>query len=164
MNELCDLYWKPLYWFARRQGYNAEDAADRIQGFFHWLITGEALQTADQRKGRLRSYLLALLKGYLSDQRKYAGAIKRGGGAATLAIDAVSGEEWLQEVNADKQPANEAGFDRVWAQSLLDSCLNTLREQRNKKGQAALFDTLKPYPARRSGRPANADQGARRTA
>jgi hypothetical protein len=32
--ELCGLYWRPLYGFARRLGRSPEDAQDLVQGFF----------------------------------------------------------------------------------------------------------------------------------
>ena len=36
--ELCGLYWRPLYAFARRRGRSPEDAQDLVQGFFEHLI------------------------------------------------------------------------------------------------------------------------------
>ena len=36
--ELCGLYWRPLYAFARRRGHSPEDAQDLVQGFFEHLI------------------------------------------------------------------------------------------------------------------------------
>ena len=38
LSELCQLYWRPLYLFLRREGYGADDAQDLTQGFFADLI------------------------------------------------------------------------------------------------------------------------------
>lgn len=32
--KLCQVYWYPLYAFARRHGYSPHDAQDLTQGFF----------------------------------------------------------------------------------------------------------------------------------
>ena len=34
LSQLCELYWPPLYGFARRQGYSVEQAQDLTQAFF----------------------------------------------------------------------------------------------------------------------------------
>ena len=34
LEELCRIYWRPLYAFARRQGCDPEEARDLTQGFF----------------------------------------------------------------------------------------------------------------------------------
>ena len=46
--ELCGLYWRPLYAFARRRGHSPEDAQDLVQGFFEHLIGSRGLATALQ--------------------------------------------------------------------------------------------------------------------
>jgi serine/threonine protein kinase len=43
--ELCGLYWRPLYAFARRRGRSPEDAQDLVQGFFEHLIGSRGLAT-----------------------------------------------------------------------------------------------------------------------
>jgi hypothetical protein len=58
LEELCRIYWRPLYAFARRQGSDLEEARDLTQGFFQLLLTRRDLDAARKEKGRLRSYLL----------------------------------------------------------------------------------------------------------
>jgi hypothetical protein len=43
--ELCGLYWRPLYAFARRRGRSPEDAQDMVRDFFKRL-TGTRSGTA----------------------------------------------------------------------------------------------------------------------
>ena len=44
---LCQIYWYPLYAFARRRGYAQHDAQDLTQGFFLHLLEHRALGRAD---------------------------------------------------------------------------------------------------------------------
>ena len=48
--ELCGLYWRPLYAFARRRGHSPEDAQDLVQGLFERLIGSRGL--ADSLRDR----------------------------------------------------------------------------------------------------------------
>jgi len=50
--ELCQLYWYPLYFFARRRGYSPDDAQDLTQGFFLHLLKHRALTGVNQLKGK----------------------------------------------------------------------------------------------------------------
>src|ERR1700730_6823663 len=77
--ELCRLYWYPLYVFARLSGHSPEGAQDLMQGFFLHLLEHRAPAGVDRLKGKFRSFLLALLQSYLSDELDRARCHKRGG-------------------------------------------------------------------------------------
>ena len=77
---LCELYWYPLYAYLRRRGHSAEDAQDLTQGFFARLLEKHALQVVDPARGRFRSFLLASLDHYVSNERDRDRAQKRGSG------------------------------------------------------------------------------------
>jgi len=66
LEKLCRIYWRPLYAFARRQGYDSEEARDLTQGFFQLLLMRRDLDSAHREKGRLRSYLLVSFKHFLA--------------------------------------------------------------------------------------------------
>src|SRR5881394_4423305 len=78
LEKLCRTYWRPIYGFVRRQGVGPEEAKDLTQGFFALLLERRDLNTVRKEKGRLRSYLLASLKHFLTNERNRARAIKRG--------------------------------------------------------------------------------------
>ncbi|HUC85131.1 MAG TPA: hypothetical protein VL970_08065 [Candidatus Acidoferrales bacterium] len=80
LEKLCGLYWRPLYAYSRRQGESPHDAEDLTPEFFHRLLEKDWLNAVDQGKGRFRSFLLAALKHFLSNERDKARAQKRGGG------------------------------------------------------------------------------------
>jgi hypothetical protein len=79
--ELCGLYWRPLYAFARRRGRSPEDAQDSVQGFFEHLIGSRGLATVERSKGRFRSFLLASFQNFITAENRGARAEKRGGRA-----------------------------------------------------------------------------------
>ena len=81
LTRLCSDYWPPLYRFVRRRGYSRHDAQDLTQGFFAYLIEKRAYARPDRSKGKFRrSFLLMLLKRYLSTARGHQTRQKRGGG------------------------------------------------------------------------------------
>jgi Sigma-70 region 2 len=64
--KLYELYWFPLYAFARRRGYSPHDAQDLTQGFFLDLMERRALAQVDKLKGKFRAFLLTSFQNFLS--------------------------------------------------------------------------------------------------
>ena len=57
--SLYQIYWYPLYAFARRRGHSTHDAQDLTQGFFLHILEHRTLSGVDRLKGKFRSFLLA---------------------------------------------------------------------------------------------------------
>src|SRR5215813_6240456 len=87
LSELCQIYWRPVYVFLRRQGIPEHDAQDLTQGFFAELIESRVYARADPTKGRFRSFLLGTLKHFIAHARDHDRALKRGGGNAPVQLD-----------------------------------------------------------------------------
>ena len=85
--DLCKLYWYPLYAFIRHRGHSPEDAEDLVQGFFLHLVEHKTLSRVDRSKGKFRSFLLASLQNFLSDEADRARCLKRGGEAEFVYLD-----------------------------------------------------------------------------
>jgi RNA polymerase sigma factor (sigma-70 family) len=147
LSELCQIYWRPLYAFLRRQGYGLEDAQDLTQGFFADLIETRAYARADREKGRFRSFLLGALKHFIADTRDRGRALKRGGGMLLEKLDdkAVAEAE-AQIARATKWQSDEV-YDREWAASLIRQALNRLAQECALAGKAELLRYLMPYLA-----------------
>jgi DNA-directed RNA polymerase specialized sigma24 family protein len=141
LEKLCRTYWFPLYAYVRHQGHGSEEAKDLTQGFFARLLEKNYLGQVDRRKGKFRSFLLASLRHFLSDERDRANAAKRGGGQSLVSFDAQGAEqryrlEPVDEVSPDKV------FDRRWAVALLEEAQWRLREEYATAGKGELFDAL----------------------
>jgi RNA polymerase sigma factor (sigma-70 family) len=147
LSELCRIYWRPLYLFLRREGYNAYDAQDLTQGFFAELIRDRSYRRADPEKGRFRSFLLGALKHYVSDVRDGQQALKRGGGKIHELFDESAIAEVEAQVSAAESRNAAALFDREWAAALLRQSFDRLAQESAIAGKEILFDGLRPYLA-----------------
>lgn len=144
LEQLCRAYWFPLYAFVRRQGYDAHAAADLTQGFFAELLRRKDLKDVDPGKGKFRSYLLASLKHYLTNQRAHDHAQKRGGGQAILSLDFEQADQRFRLEPANEQTA-DSFFLKQWALALIEQARAAIREEYQNTDRAALFDALQPF-------------------
>lgn len=147
LSELCQIYWRPLYSFLRKQGYGSEDAQDLTQGFFTHLIESRAYARADQGKGRFRSFLLGVLKHFIADVRDRGRALKRGGGLIPEKLDdkAIAQAE-AQIARAAKWQSDEV-YDREWAACLVRQALGRLTQECTLAGKTELLGHVMPYLA-----------------
>ena len=144
LEELCALYWYPIYAFLRRRGYPQHDAEDFTQGFFIKLLADESLSAVDESKGRLRTYLLQHLKRHLTDQKRFDGALKRGGGVNTISFEDLHAEErYAREPLELRDP--ERLFTRAWAEELLAGVREKLRADFEAAKRPQGFDVLLPF-------------------
>jgi RNA polymerase sigma factor (sigma-70 family) len=159
LEKLCRIYWWPLYGFVRRQGYKPEEAQDLTQAFFARLLERRDLETVRQERGRLRSYLLASLKNFLSKARHRELTVKRGEGRPLISLD-----DLLARERADLEPSSTLSADKVyerrWALTLLEQVLVRLGAEYKAAGKLPLFDRLKELLAGESGQPSQAEIAA----
>jgi len=143
LTELCQIYWRPVYVFLRRQGIAQHDAQDLTQGFFAELIESRAYARADPAKGRFRSFLLGALKHFVGHQRERDQAQKRGGGALPVQLDEQAIAEADMCAAGCRKWSADGVFEREWAAALLRQALDRLGQEYMVAGKAALFESLK---------------------
>jgi len=143
LEDLCRLYWPPLYAFLRRSGQTPHEAQDLVQGYLARLLEREDLATVNSEKGRFRSYLLAGLRNYLVSEARQAGTLKRGGRAEIISLDIENAEALCRTALTDGATPDLA-FDRRWAETILDQALEKLRAENVARGKEKLYETLKP--------------------
>lgn len=144
LSELCQLYWYPLYAFARRRGYAPHDAQDRTQGFFLHLLEHRALRRANPLKGKFRSFLLASFQNFLADEADLARCLKRGGNREFIFLDAQDAESRYRLEPADHLTAEKI-FDARWAMTLLAQAVDRLREECAARGEGSRFEVLRAF-------------------
>jgi RNA polymerase sigma-70 factor (ECF subfamily) len=143
LSELCQIYWRPVYVFLRRQGIAEPDAQDFTQGFFAELINSRAYTRADPMRGRFRSFLLGTLKHFLAHARDRDRAQKRGGGNAPVQLDEAALSEAETYASRCKDWGADGVFEREWAASLARQALDRLAQEYELGGKGALFEALK---------------------
>ena len=142
LSELCSIYWYPLYAFARRSGRNHHEAEDITQGLFLHLIGKDGLNSVDPRKGKFRSFLLIAMKHFMANEWHRSQAQKRGGGKTIVSIDMALGEGRYENEPVDTVKP-EVLYDRGWAMTVLQTCINDLEEEYGSKGKHEVFSLLK---------------------
>lgn len=144
LEKLCRTYWPPLYAYIRRDGCDQTEAQDLTQEFFVRLLARDYLRQLRHQEGKFRSFLLAYLKNFLSEQRRRAGAQKRGGDRVFVSLDASAGEEGYLLEPVDELTPDQV-FERRWAQAILQTAQDRLRGEFAGRGQSALFERLQNY-------------------
>jgi RNA polymerase sigma factor (sigma-70 family) len=142
--ELCKTYWYPIYAFVRRHGHDPEDAQDMTQGFFLHLLEHKALAHVNPLKGKFRSFLLASLQNYLSDEADRVRRLKRGGNIVIEPLDTKSAEDRYQQEPIEVLTADKI-FDARWAITLLDEVMTRLGKEYAVQGKTFIFETLKHF-------------------
>jgi RNA polymerase sigma-70 factor (ECF subfamily) len=138
LEELCSVYWYPLYAFIRRKGNDADRALDLTQDFFARLFERDILDSVDQGRGRFRSFLRAACKNFLIDRWRKKPEVS----TASISIDARTAERRYVIEPVDEMTP-ERLFDRAWAFTLLDRVLALLAAEYAETGRAEFFDQLK---------------------
>lgn len=149
LTQLCQDYWPPLYRFVRQRGYSRHDAQDLTQGFFAYLLEKKAYSHPDRSKGRFRTFLLVLLKRYLSAARAHQGRQKRGGTQAIVSLDG----HWLTTMESIEEDAlltaapldEERAFEWNWATALVSQAMDALSAEYSSGQKARLLAELRPF-------------------
>ncbi|MDX2009194.1 MAG: sigma-70 family RNA polymerase sigma factor [Myxococcaceae bacterium] len=139
--SLMTTYWKPLYVFLRRKGLDATAAQDGVQDVMTQLLERDVLERVTPEKGRLRAYLRTVAQNWLNTRHEAATAVKRGAGAATVAIDEVMAERLL----VDDGLSPEAAFERAWAQAVMERALETLAQEFARGERSGPFEVVKLF-------------------
>lgn len=142
--ELCQVYWYPLYIFARRRGYSPSDAEDLTQSFFLHLLADRALAGVDPVKGKFRSFLIACFQNYIADAADWSRRVKRGGGKELVQLDAEDAEERYRREPVEFLTAEKI-FDARWAMTVLGETMTRLREGYIAAGKESTFEALESF-------------------
>ena len=128
LNTLMKRYWKPVYLFTVRSGYNEEDAQDLVQEFFCDTLHNDLFGKAHRDRGRFRSFLLRSYKNFLANSVRYQKASKRWPNHGFISVpDLVGGETRNAALASTETP--ETVFERTWVTELLQQVLKALQRE-----------------------------------
>jgi len=123
-------YWKPVYCYLRRRGYENEEAKDLTQGFFQEVVLGRKLiDKAERTKGRFRSFLLTALNRYLINIHHEQAAKRHVPKAKLVAMDISDMSDLPQAVTA---LTAEDSFTYAWVSALLEQVLKEVKAECEK--------------------------------
>ena len=141
---LCQIYWYPLYAFARRRGHSPHDSQDLTQGFFLHILEHRALSGVDRLKGKFRSFLLACFQNYLSHEIERSRRLKRGGQCEVISLDLETAENRYRYEPVDYLTAEKI-FEARWALTLLEHAMTVVRQEYVARGKESVFDILRAF-------------------
>jgi RNA polymerase sigma-70 factor (ECF subfamily) len=143
--ELCRRYWKPVYSFIRiGWAKSNDDAKDLTQQFFAWLFESDVLRRYESDRASFRTFVKALVRGFVADHHKALGREKRGGTARVLSLDGedVSLEAFLSESQGGDP---DRVFDQAWLMSLLAHAVAQVRKRCSDQGRLEQFEVFDAY-------------------
>ncbi len=129
-------YRGPVRSFFLLRGVPAGEVDDMVQAFFLHAMERSLLRRAERERGRFRSWLCGAAVRFLSQQRHYDRALKRGAGLADLSLDDSGvGEQATLDDQRD--------FDRDWAVRILELAFE--RVQSDYRDHPARFLILREF-------------------
>lgn len=144
LDELCRLYWKPVYAYLRAtRAMTNEDAKDLTQEFLLALLEGDFFDRVPEEIA-FRRYLRGALRLFLLEERRRGRARKRGGGLTHVRLDA--GEvSLIEKISIAPAASPEEAFDLEWARTLLDQAVLDLRAELAAEGKDIAYRAFERY-------------------
>ncbi len=144
LERLLRSYWKPVYFYLRRQGKDPEESQDLAQGFFTALLEKDYLRSVERGRGKFRTFLRMALDRYACDEYDRSRALKRGGGHAVLSLDfGIAEGEFVSAASRAEPP--ERLFQRQWALEIIEHALDGLRAEYQSSGRSDEFEALRRF-------------------
>lgn len=142
--NLCSSYWYPIYAFIRRNGSSPHEAEDLTQEFFARILQRDWLANVHPTGGKFRSFLLACVKNFLSNERDKALAQRRGGGRSPIPLEREDAEtRYVIEPPDTMTP--DVLFERRWVFQLLERTLDSLRDEYAQTKRLDWFQELQGF-------------------
>ena len=128
LEQLCRLYWYPVYAYIRARGQTPDASRDLTQEFFLRLLDKQSLSAIQAPRGRFRWFLQAAVKNFLANEYDRERTRKRGGGQPLLALE-MDGAEGMYRIEPADPHTPETLFDRRWALLLLQRTKERLEKE-----------------------------------
>ena len=117
-DELCRMYWYPVYCYIRRSDHEAGDTQALLQRFFAHFLASDAFVQAGRERGRFRVVLESSLESFLAAGEKRAAAMERGSEEVVIPFPTGQAEEWYASEQTDRS-SPQAAFNVGWFNTVL---------------------------------------------
>lgn len=143
LEQLIGAYWKPVYFYLRRRGWDVDKAKDLTQGFFTAFLERDFLQYVQPGRGKFRTFLLTALDHYLADEYDRTHAVKRGGRETIVPLDFAQAERDVGAAPEGESP--EKVYRLEWARLVMERALERLRVEAEAAGRAIEFAIFREH-------------------
>ncbi|MBN1506407.1 MAG: sigma-70 family RNA polymerase sigma factor [Sedimentisphaerales bacterium] len=141
IGNLTTTYWKPVYCYLKRRGYDNEQAKDLTQDFFCEIVLGRGLVSkADREKGRFRTFLLTALERYAVSRIRRDTRRKAAPKGGLVALDF---EDLANLPTPHASGTAEEAFHFRWAADLLEQVLAEVKEEYCGTDRAAYWEVFR---------------------
>src|SRR5258708_9556904 len=114
LGAIAATYWKPVYKYIRLRWRKSNDESkDLTQHFFTEMLEVSWLSDFDPARASFATYLRMCLDGFVSNENRAAGRLKRGGGIELVSLDFETAERELP-AEAKGDISMEEYFHREW--------------------------------------------------
>lgn len=146
MEYLARRFWEPIYVAIRQRRRKAANVTDLTQDFFVYVLEKGILDRFERKRGKLRSFLMGVLKNFLTDEYRRKGAAKRGGNQRLLSLEGMvslppsASLEGMEPHHIFEQEWARVVIQRAWARMETEGSTALLRAylaDPGKKGSPA---------------------------
>ena len=135
LGAIAAAYWKPVYKYIRLRWRKSNDESkDLTQHFFTEMLEGSWLADFDPARASFATYLRMCLDGFVSNENRAAGRLKRGGGIELVSLDFETAERELP-AQAGGDISMEEYFHREWQREMFALAVEDLRVLARHKGK-----------------------------
>jgi DNA-directed RNA polymerase specialized sigma24 family protein len=139
-------YWKPVYKYVRLKWQASnEDAKDLTQGFFTNAFEKNHFASYEAAKASFQTFLRTCLDGFVANERKAGGRLKRGGAIDHYQFDFAAAEDELAAHAMASTLSPEEYFHREWVRWMFTMAVETFRERCVESGRVVHFQLFERY-------------------
>ena len=143
LNDLCQVYEKPILAYIIRDGHAPDVAQDLKQAFFEHLLAKNALADAETTRVKLRAFLITKLQAFLVDRYRHGMAQKRGNGQVVAMSSISEGQRSLAEPVDHVTPF--VVYQRLWLETVMAAAMEQLRTEYTERGLGDYFGAISPF-------------------
>ena len=155
LEELCNRYWPPVYFYIRRNWEPDRDRAkDLCQAYFLQFLEKNFLESVDADKGKFRSFICASLRNFLLKEKQAAGRLKRRPAqGAILSMDTLAEDQATFDIPDVRQSQEEADaqFLADWNRCVVRNALTRMRESSRESGRTTQVEVFAHYRVEHEG-------------
>ena len=146
LQTLIEAYWKPVYKYIRLKWHAGnEEAKDFTQAFFASAMERAFFERHVEQRASFRTYLRLCVDGFVSNERKAARRLKRGGAERFVPLDFDAADAEFEKTGARGGGDPDGFFDHECSRSLFARALESFRAECESTGKPLPFQLFERY-------------------